>query len=63
MAKDRIEPCKHYICEGNCEKGREGTLNHYCRRCDKYEPRAHIKHLNLKKAKLDKIKRTEKFDD
>lgn len=56
MSKDRLTPCKSYVCEGNCEKGREGTHNNYCQRCKLYVPRAHIKHLNEKKIKLDKIK-------
>lgn len=63
MAKDRQTPCKHYICEGNCAKGREGSHNHYCQRCSKYEPRAHIKHENLKKQKLDRIRKTERYDE
>ena len=63
MSKDRIEPCKYYVCEGECEKGRESEHNGYCQRCKLYEPRAHIKHQNLKKAKLEKIKQNEKYDD
>ena len=59
MAKDRETPCKSYVCEGNCEKGREGTHNSYCQRCDKYVPRAKVKHINLKKQKLDKIRKNE----
>lgn len=60
MSKDRQNTCKHYICANHpCEKGREAEHNGYCQRCDKYEPRAHIKHLNLKKEKLNKIKEKE----
>lgn len=62
MAKDRIEPCKSYVCEGNCAKGREGTHNNYCQKCGKYEPRARIKHQNLKKQKLEKIRKSERYD-
>ena len=62
MAKDRLEPCKFYICEGECSKGRDGTHHNYCQRCDKYYPRVRKKHLNLKKAKLEKIKANEKYD-
>lgn len=61
MAKDRETPCKFYVCEENCEKGREGTHNSYCQKCDLYYPRAKVKHINLKKQKLDKIRKKE-FD-
>ena len=37
--KDRGVVCKFYICEGSCSKGREGTFNKYCQKCDKYFPR------------------------
>ena len=62
MSKERIEICKFYVCANHtCEKGRDAEHNGYCQRCDKYETRAHIKHLNKKKEKLNKIKEKE-FD-
>lgn len=61
MARDRETPCRFYVCEGNCEKGREGTHNSYCQRCKLYQARAKVKHLNFKKQKLDKIRKKE-FD-
>ena len=61
MSKERQTPCEFYVCEGDCIKGREGTHNKYCQRCDKYKARAKVKHLNLKKQKLEKIKKKE-FD-
>lgn len=30
MAKDRIEPCKFYICEGQCTKNRSASHKSYC---------------------------------
>lgn len=59
MSKDRLNPCKFYVCEGQCEKGRESSHNNYCQKCDLYESRAKVKHLNIKKDKLNKIKQTE----
>lgn len=60
MSKDRQTPCKYYICANQqCEKGREAEHSGYCQHCGKYEPRAHIKHLNLKKQKLNKIREKE----
>ena len=61
MAKDRIEPCLSYVCKGECKKGRDADHNGYCQKCNKYEPRARIRHLNKKKQKLDKI-RSKEFD-
>ena len=60
MSKDRQTPCKFYLFEGGeCEKKRTGEHNGYCQKCDKYEPRARVKHLNQKKEKLNKIKQNE----
>lgn len=62
MSKLRETPCKFYVCANQpCEKGRDAEHNGYCQKCNKYEPRARIRHLNKKKQKLDKIRRKE-FD-
>lgn len=58
--KDRIDVCKSYISEGNpCKKKRVATHHKYCQKCDKYEPRAKVKHENRKKTELDKIRKKE----
>lgn len=62
MAKDRIEPCLYYVCFGECEKGREADYDGYCQKCNKYVPRAKRKHTNIKKQKLNNIKKNEKFE-
>ena len=59
LAKDRITPCLYYICAGKCKKGRDAEHNRYCQKCDKYKPRVRERHLNIKKQKLDKIRRNE----
>lgn len=56
MAKDRETPCLYYICMGECKKGRYANHWHYCQKCDKYKPRARVRHLNKKKEKLEKIR-------
>ena len=57
MAKDRQTPCLSYLSEKNpCKKDRIAEHSGYCQRCDKYEPRAKVRHLNLKKQKLQKEK-------
>ena len=61
MARTRETPCKSYVCKGECAKGRDADHNGYCQKCNKYEPRARIRHLNKKKQKLDKI-RSKEFD-
>ena len=49
MAHDRITPCLYYVCKGNYSKGRTADHTGYCQKCDKYQPRAKIKHKNMKK--------------
>jgi len=63
MAKDRQTPCLHYICAGQCTKGREAEHTGYCQRCDKYRPRAKVRHINQKKEELKKIRKKESFYD
>lgn len=63
MAKDRIEPCLYYVCNGECSKGRSANYSSYCQKCDKYVPRTKMKHLNQKKQKLQKIRESEKYYD
>lgn len=59
MAKFRIQPCKNYVCNGECLKGRAADYNGYCQHCNLYVERAHIKTENLKKTKLYNIKEKE----
>lgn len=61
MAKDRITPCLYYVCKGECKKGRESDHNGYCQRCDKYKPRVKERHKNLKKEKLEKIRKNDMY--
>ena len=62
MAKLRETPCKYYICVGQCEKGREAEHNGYCQKCNKYYPRAKVRHLNKKKEYLNKICKNERYE-
>jgi len=61
MAKDRLTPCLSYVCKGQCEKGREADHNGYCQKCDKYTPRARVRHLNRKKEKIAKERSSERY--
>ena len=45
--KYRETPCKYYICLGECKKGRAAEHKGYCQHCDKYYPRAKVRHIIL----------------
>lgn len=50
MARFREAPCKHYMSEGECKKGRAGEYKTYCQHCDKYEARkGYVEKPNKKK--------------
>lgn len=57
MAKTRETVCIHYVSIGVCKKGREASHNGYCQKCDKYYPRAKVHHINMKKKKLNDIRK------
>lgn len=59
--KDRIEPCEFYECKGKCENGRDANHLGYCQRCKIYKPRVRKKHINLKKKKLENIRKNERY--
>lgn len=61
MSRDRIEPCVSYVCKGECEQGREADHTGYCQKCGLYKPRIRKKHTNLKKQKLEKIRKDERY--
>lgn len=56
MAKFRETVCLHYVAAGVCRKGRTASYRGYCQTCDKYVPRAKVRHLNRKKQKLMEMK-------
>ena len=40
MAKDRLNPCIHYVCKGEtCKKGFKDVTLAKCKTCEKYRPR------------------------
>lgn len=60
MAKYRETVCMYYIALGQCKKGREANHEHYCQKCDKYFPRAKVRHINLKKKRVEDIRRKDR---
>lgn len=59
MAKDRIEPCVHYLSAGECDLGRDASHYSYCQKCRQYKPRFRGEKINYKKKKLERIKEKE----
>ena len=57
MAKDREVACIHYVCEGNCALGKEGTFRKQCQICKTYKAIKGGKaaRLNLNKEKNEKF--------
>lgn len=55
MSKYRETPCKYYIAYGECAKGREASHKKYCQHCDKYCPRAKVRHINKNKQYNAKV--------
>lgn len=63
MSRTRETPCLYYICAGQCEKSRDAEHNGHCQKCNKYQPRAKVRHINKKKEKLNKIRKYERYED
>ena len=61
MAKYRETVCMYYESLGKCKKGRDACHEHYCQKCDKYYPRAKVKHLNKKKQRIQEIRKNERY--
>ena len=37
MAKTREIACVHYLCEGNCDLGKDGIFRGHCQTCPSYK--------------------------
>ena len=61
IAKYRETVCMYYEAVGKCKKGRDASHHNYCQKCDKYYPRAKVKHLNKKKQKIQEIGKNERY--
>lgn len=61
MAKDREIQCIHYICEGQCDIGKDGTFRHSCQTCKNYKKKSGSRpaRTDNRAHKLDKIQRKE----
>lgn len=63
MAKTREIQRIHYICEGNCDLGKEGTFRHQCQTCKTYKkkPGGKPARADNRRQKLDRIQRKERY--
>lgn len=61
--RDREIVCEHYICEGNCGKGKAGTFRKACQHCALYRPKRGTMpaRTDNRRRKLDKIIKKEKW--
>ena len=64
MAKIREIQCIHYICEGNCDLGKEGTFYKQCQICRTYKklPGGKPARTDNRRQKQERIMRKEKYD-
>lgn len=64
MAKTREIQCIHYICEGNCDLGKEGTFYKQCQICRTYKklPGGKPARTDNRRQKQERIMRKEKYD-
>ena len=64
MAKTREIACVSYVCEGNCNLGKDATFYGHCQTCKSYRktPGGHAARTDNRKQKLDRIMRKEKWD-
>ena len=64
MAKTREIQCIHYICEGNCDLGKEGTFYKQCQICRTYKklPGGKPARIDNRRQKQERIMRKEKYD-
>ena len=61
--KDRLVQCIHYVCEGNCDLGKDGTFNGHCQTCKTYKKKPHaIGKPNTRRQKIERINKREKID-
>lgn len=61
MSKTREIACVHYICEGNCNLGKEGTFRKHCQICKTYKkiPGGKLARTDNRRQKMDKINKKE----
>ena len=61
MSKTREIACIHYVCEGNCDLGKEGTFRKHCQICKTYKkiPGGKPARTDNRRQKINKITKRE----
>lgn len=61
MAKTREIACIHYVCNGNCDLGKDAEFYGLCQTCPTYKakPGGRPARVDNRKKKLEKIRRRE----
>ena len=64
MAKTREIQCIHYVCEGNCDLGKEGSFRKKCQTCPSYKKKKGSKpaRTDNRRQKLSRIQKRENRD-
>ena len=65
MAKTREIACVHYVCEGNCDLGKDGTFRGHCQICPSYKkkPGGKPARTDNRRQKAERIMRKERYED
>lgn len=63
MSKTREIQCIHYICEGVCDLGKDGTFRKQCQICKTYKkkPGAKPARTDNRRQKMEQIRKKENF--
>ena len=64
MAKGREIACIHYVCEGNCDLGKDARFRGHCQICPTYSPLRHGRpaRTDTRRQRVERARRKEKFD-
>ena len=64
MAKTREIACVHYLYEGSCDLGKDGTFRGHCQICPSYKkkPGGKPARTDTRRQKAERIMRKERWD-
>lgn len=63
MAREREIQCIHYVCEGNCDLGKDGTFRGHCQICPTYrkKPGAKPARTDTRRQRLDRANKRDRY--
>ena len=64
MARTREIQCIHYVCEHNCDLGKDACFYGLCQTCPTYSSLRHGRpaRVDTRKQRAERARRKEKFD-